>query len=222
LYGDHPVQAVSKNMGGDSGQSVGLTLAGQTLQIIPAPEPEDNTPQTGPICGVYNPVIIKATLGHHPTGGQRQKIDFGSLFASAVGRIAGQAGVQGVVQQLTGGKFLDGLTQGALNGLAGEISTQLNLKIKGNADLSASERSTLKLLSRASTSAIRALGNPGDPLVGFAGDFLSSLIPQPQSEDPKVKNTQSVPLLHKPSGVGARQRARGRPDRVCSDLAQEA
>jgi hypothetical protein len=62
LYGDHPVQAVSKNMGGDSGQSVGLTLAGQQkLQIIPAPEPEDNTPQTGPMGGVYNPAIFKAT-----------------------------------------------------------------------------------------------------------------------------------------------------------------
>jgi hypothetical protein len=106
-----------------------------------------------------------------------------ALNASAVGRIVSQAGVGGVVQELTGGKFLDGLTQGALNGLAGEISTQLNLKIKGNADLSASERSTLELLSRASTSAIRALGNPGDPLAGFASSFLSSLLPQ-KSDDP--------------------------------------
>jgi hypothetical protein len=55
------VQAVSQNMGGDSGQSVGLTLAGQRLQVVHAPEPEDHTPQTGPMGAIYNPAIIKAT-----------------------------------------------------------------------------------------------------------------------------------------------------------------
>jgi hypothetical protein len=104
--------------------------------------------------------------------------------ASAIGRIAGQAGVSGVVQQLTGGKFLDGLKQGALSGLASEVSTQLNTQINSNTNLSASERSMMGLLSRASASAIRALGNPDDPLAGFAGDFLSSLMQQAPSEDP--------------------------------------
>jgi hypothetical protein len=127
--------------------------------------------------------------------------------ASAIGRITGQAGVQGVVQQLTGGNFLDGLKQGALSGLAGEVSTQLNIEFDKIPDLSASERSMLNVLNRASASAIRALGNPNDPMAGFASDFLNSLIPQQKSDDPSAQSDD--PLGDLIAGVEKQRAAAG-------------
>jgi hypothetical protein len=80
---------------------------------------------------------------------------------------------------LIGGKFRDGALQGAVGQLANEVSSYIDTQLNCT-NMSDTQRSVMTLLSKASASAIRVLGNPGDPAVGFATELLSALI-SPQS-----------------------------------------
>jgi hypothetical protein len=93
--------------------------------------------------------------------------------------ITGQATLRGALQELVGGKFKDGFTQGIAQGLATEIGRAINSDIAARlerGDITAEEATSLRQLSGYTTAAIRALGNPGDPLHAFAQEFIGQLV----------------------------------------------
>ncbi len=69
------------------------------------------------------------------------------------------------------------------------IASQLNL--------SSSQRSMMRLLSRATGSALQALGNPNDPAAAFAQDFLGSVmsgLPMPQARPAATRDAREATL----------------------------
>ena len=99
----------------------------------------------------------------------------GTPLATRLQGYAGRAVVQGAVQQMTGGKFVDGLANSALASLGSEITTQLNAQFSDLKGLSDGDRSMMSLLSRAAGTAVRIAGS-GDPAAGFASDFLGGVM----------------------------------------------
>ena len=67
----------------------------------------------------------------------------------------GRASVQGAIQAVLGGDFRDGFVNSLLGSVAGEVTAQLNAQIGQMQGLSASEASALRLLTRATGSALR-------------------------------------------------------------------
>ena len=88
----------------------------------------------------------------------------------------GKATLQGAIQSITGGQFKDGFVNSLMCSVAGEISAHINAQISQMPGLSASEQSALRLLGNATSTALRAVANSGDPLMGVAGDFLSQVM----------------------------------------------
>ena len=99
----------------------------------------------------------------------------------------GKAGLQGVLQEATGGKFKDGFINSALASVAGEVGAHLDSQIRELKDLSPEQSSALKLMSRAAASALRVVGS-NDPASGFANDFLSGVL-----EEQYQKASQPTP-----------------------------
>ena len=101
---------------------------------------------------------------------------------SAVGKLlqaTGRATVQGAIQAVTGGEFKNGFVNSLMASAAGEITSQLNAhidKLVRLGQLNDAEVSSMRLLSRATGSALRIAANPGDPAAGFANDFLGGLV----------------------------------------------
>jgi hypothetical protein len=90
----------------------------------------------------------------------------------------GKAGLQGLLQEATGGQFKDGLTNSLLSSVAGEVGKSLESQIaefSKDGTLNVQEASTLRLMSRAASSAVRVAGS-GDAAAGFASDFLGGLM----------------------------------------------
>jgi hypothetical protein len=107
--------------------------------------------------------------------------------------ITGQATLRGALQQLVGGKFKDGFTQGIAQGLATEIGRAINGDIAARlqrGDITTEQATSLRQLSGYTTAAIRALGNPGDPLRGFAQEFIGQLVgDMGATAEPEVRGT---------------------------------
>ena len=87
----------------------------------------------------------------------------------------GRATVQGAIQSVMGGKFRDGMVNSLIGSLAGEVTTQIDAQIEGIQGLDPSQAGALRLLSRATGSALRLAGS-NDPAAGFASDFLGGLM----------------------------------------------
>ncbi|WP_199866016.1 hypothetical protein [Acidovorax sp. GW101-3H11] len=87
----------------------------------------------------------------------------------------GKAGLTGLLQEATGGKFKDGLMNSALASIAAEVGAQLDQQIGELKDISPEQASVLKLMSKAASSALRIAGTD-DPAAGFAGEFLSGVL----------------------------------------------
>ena len=124
--------------------------------------------------------MLLAAVSGGATAGLMNVTGFGNMMRSDVlsTRLmghAGRAGVQGLVQQATGGKFIDGFVNSALASAAGEVTRHLDTQINEMKGLSPSEASALRLLSRATGSAMRLAGG-GDPAAGLASDFLNGLL----------------------------------------------
>ena len=125
--------------------------------------------------------LVRSTLGGAITGGLMQATGVAdalksAAFATRALAVTGQATVQGSVQELLGGHFKDGFTAGLASGLAGEITTALDAAIGSMQGLSAAESSALRLLARATGSAVRAAANPGDPAQAFGLELLGTLV----------------------------------------------
>ena len=87
----------------------------------------------------------------------------------------GKATIQGAIQQIVGGKFKDGFVNSMLASAAQEVGSLINAEIANTPGLTDSERSAMRLLSRATTSAMRIVGS-NDPAAGFANDFLGGIV----------------------------------------------
>ena len=112
-------------------------------------------------------------------------------------RITGQATIQGAIQDVLGGNFRDGFVQGLLSGAAGEVRARIDASIASRLNLSSSQRSMMHLLSRATGSALQALGNPNDPAAAFAQDFLGSVmsgLPMPQARPAAARDAREATL----------------------------
>jgi hypothetical protein len=135
-----------------------------------------------------------------------------AAFATRALAVTGQATVQGAVQELLGGHFKDGFTAGLASGLAGEITTALDAAIGSMQGLSAAESSALRLLARATGSAVRAAANPGDPAQAFGLELLGTLVqdnlpPPPllvgaEAPDRAAEAAASCDLIALPSSQG--------------------
>ena len=121
----------------------------------------------------------------------------------------GRATIQGAIQEIIGGKFKDGFINSILASAAQEVGSLINAEIANTPGLTDSERSALRLLSRATTSAMRIVGSD-DPAAGFAGDFLASVVgdilPKPTSEPQESKPDSPSPygLASGDDGLGLR------------------
>jgi hypothetical protein len=87
----------------------------------------------------------------------------------------GKAGLTGLLQEATGGKFKDGFMNSALASIAQGVGDHLNQQIGELKDISPEQASVLKLLSKAASSALKIAGT-NDPAAGFAGEFLSGVL----------------------------------------------
>ena len=103
-----------------------------------------------------------------------QMLNSSDAATRAMGHL-GRAGVQGVLQRVSGGKFINGFANSALASIGGEITQHLQSQIDQMPGLSEGQRSMMSLLSRAAGSAVRIAGS-GDPAAGFANDFLSAVV----------------------------------------------
>jgi hypothetical protein len=109
--------------------------------------------------------------------GMNTLLQGGDLATRSLGHL-GKAGLQGVLQEITGGKFKDGLANSLLASVAGEVGKILEgqiAELSENAGLNVQEVSLLRLIGRAASSAVRIAGSD-DPAAGFAGDFLGGVL----------------------------------------------
>ncbi|MES2928519.1 MAG: hypothetical protein V4843_16970 [Pseudomonadota bacterium] len=109
--------------------------------------------------------------------GMNELLQGGDLATRSLGHL-GKAGLQGLLQEATGGKFKDGLTNSLLASVAGEVGKSLEVQIaelSKNEGLSMQEASMLRLLGRAASSAVKVAGS-NDPAAGFASDFLGEVL----------------------------------------------
>ncbi|MCZ8092085.1 MAG: hypothetical protein O9331_01205 [Acidovorax sp.] len=126
------------------------------------------------------------TSGVMEFSGMREMLQSTDLGTRSLANF-GKAGLQGVLQEATGGKFKDGFINSALASVAGEVGAHLDSQIRELKDLSPEQSSALKLMSRAAASALRVAGS-NDPASGFANDFLSGVL-----EEQYQKASQPTP-----------------------------
>ena len=147
-------------------------------------------------------------------GTARQSAD---LATRSLGHL-GKAGLQGLLQEATGGQFKDGLTNSLLASVAGEVGKSLDSHIAAlseNGELSVQEASMLKLLSRAASSAVKVVGS-SDPAAGFASDFLGEVLGEElRGAQAKAPSQSQAPSQN--TGQNPSQTANGAGDRPSSD-----
>jgi hypothetical protein len=117
------------------------------------------------------------TFGVMDVSGVSGALQSTELATRTLGHL-GKAGLQGLLQEATGGQFKDGLTNSLISSVAGEVGKSLEGQISElsqNEGLSVQEASTLRLMSRAASSAVRVAGS-GNAAAGFASDFLGGLM----------------------------------------------
>jgi hypothetical protein len=100
-------------------------------------------------------------------------------WGARAGAATGKATVQGILAELTGGKFKDAFGPAFASSLAADVGRNIDAAIAKAArggDLNPEQVSAYRTLGRAVTTAIGALGDPDDPLAGFAQDFLGDML----------------------------------------------
>jgi hypothetical protein len=100
-------------------------------------------------------------------------------WGARAGAATGKATVQGILAELTGGKFKDAFGPAFASSLAADVGRNIDAAIAKAArggDLNPEQVSAYRTLGRAVTTAIGALGDPDEPLAGFAQDFLGDML----------------------------------------------
>jgi hypothetical protein len=117
------------------------------------------------------------TFGVMDVSGVSGALQSTELATRTLGHL-GKAGLQGLLQEASGGKFREGLTNSLISSVAGEVGKSLEGQISElsqNEGLSVQESSMLRLMGRAASSAVRVAGS-GNAAAGFASDFLGGLM----------------------------------------------
>ena len=137
--------------------------------------------------------VFTAALTGAITGGVLKATGLDTMGLNAAGEvvsyteralaITGQATLQGALTKLSGGSFKDGFIHGLSAGIAAGLANEITGSMRANIDarvaqgtLSPVEASVMRTFAQATGSAIRALGNPGDPGAAMASDYLSTLL----------------------------------------------
>ena len=157
--------------------------------------------------------VLQAALTGGASAGLVQATGLGALAQS--GQLgdrllhhAGRASLQGLMTQASGGRFGEGFMNGAMAAVASEVTLQLDAQIAQMRGLSAYERSTMRLLSRAAGTALRVAGS-SDPAAGFASDFLSGVMGDAVQAQVATSGTPGAPSTDQaPTDAGAHQGAR--------------
>ncbi|MFT3777545.1 MAG: hypothetical protein QM772_04560 [Ottowia sp.] len=146
---------------------------------------------------------VTAGLSHLPGVGQH--IDgLAETFSQRLMEYTGRATVQGAIQTVMGGQFKDGFVNSLMGSVAGEVTAQLEMSISElqGQGLDAGQASALRLLTRATGSALRIVGSD-DPAAGFAADFLNGVMgdlsrggsdnPLVNGEDASIQPSEPAP-----------------------------
>jgi len=123
--------------------------------------------------------LFQSALTGGITAGLLKTTGLGSASNSFSQRLiqhTGKATLQGAIQTALGGQFKDGVIHSLMNGVASEVGTLLHTEIAQTPNLSEPETSALRLLARATESALRIAANPQDKGYAFANDFLGTLV----------------------------------------------
>ena len=128
----------------------------------------------------FKSVLTSALAGGLTAGvmeipGARENLTGASSTVGKLIQATGRATIQGAIQGIIGGKFKDGFINSMLASAAQEVGDLINAEIGKIPNLTESERGAMRLLSRATTSAMRMVGS-NDPAAGFASDFLSGVV----------------------------------------------
>jgi hypothetical protein len=120
--------------------------------------------------------IVRSAFSAALTAGLTQGLGGLEVVSSGgrVGQTLVNMTVQGGVQRLMGGEFKDGATAAFASGLAQAVSGYLSTEFARS--LPADQQGAANTFSRVVGSAIRALGNPDDPLGAFASSFLNDVL----------------------------------------------
>ncbi|MFT3777550.1 MAG: hypothetical protein QM772_04590 [Ottowia sp.] len=153
----------------------------------------------------FRQVLISAVSGGVAAGvtqlsGLGQMLQSGDTATRLLGH-AGRAGLQGAIQQASGGRFADGFINSAMGSVASEVTQSLNSQIAQmeQQGLGASESSLLRLFSRAAGSALRVVGS-NDPAAGFASDFLAGALAEVPTQDVQGEPNQAAQAEADPLG----------------------
>ncbi len=142
----------------------------------------------GALTGAITAGVVRATgldsMGIKTgTNAQGQQIVTGIEVAQRALAVTGQATLQGALQQISGGEFVDGFTAGLANGLGVEIARGLQLQIdtlSNTGSIDATQAGALRQFARVAQSAVSLLGNPDDPGHAFAMTFVNGLVSDAQ------------------------------------------
>ena len=129
--------------------------------------------------------LLQSALAGGVTGGITAlpgiRLPAESTFAQRLLSHTGRASLQGALQEVMGGRFRDGLTSGLVSGLAQEMTVYMDRHIATAQTtpppyaISHAEANALRLLTRATASAMRAVAS-GNAAAGMASDFLGSFL----------------------------------------------
>ena len=129
--------------------------------------------------------LLQSALAGGVTGGITAlpgiRLPAESTFAQRLLSHTGRASLQGALQEVMGGRFRDGLTSGLVSGLAQEMTVYMDRHIATAQTtpppyaISRAEANALRLLTRATASAMRAVAS-GNAAAGMASDFLGSFL----------------------------------------------
>jgi hypothetical protein len=163
-------------------QSTGSTLAGAAAGAASMAAVSSAATQFAATGTINFRQLLRTTLSGAITGGVLNELGVsaqqlqGLPFANRMIGLTGAATVQGALQQVLGGRFKDGFTNAMAGGLANEIGQALQAQFAQLQGQSPAQQSAFRLLTQATTSAVRALGSPGDANHTFAQVFLSELV----------------------------------------------
>lgn len=129
--------------------------------------------------------VLRSALTGGATAGLAGRVNLGSAGAAGarlgdrLAAYAQNAVIGGTMAELGGGKFIDGVKGSALGSVASEVTGHIDARIAQMVDageLNTGESAALRLLSRATGSAIRVVGDKDNPAAAWAQDFLNGLM----------------------------------------------
>jgi hypothetical protein len=133
--------------------------------------------------------VLTSALSAMLTAGFAQHFDLNSMglgvdaagnsivtnWADRIQAIGVKAVFNGVISELAGGKFSQGLAQSIASSLAAEFVRGIHAEIGNNSQLSPADKASYRSLASAMGTVIRAIASPGSAMHNLAREFLNDL-----------------------------------------------